>query len=590
MLQKILFCLFFSAYYSTIPSITSIVTQESLTPTTQKLTIQCTGQEQELLFADSVSFSLDTPDAIVTDWKATPAAVQKYTNLFKDTRSVYILPTTIQVIIEEKKPATRAYTLHMQYMTSVTQKPTEQLFTIPFVAHNAEPEATEKPITSTKNAPEISIKSILVQKIKDAIHAIFTYIHTWSTSITDHIKGTHSRTVQIFLIFLLGVLMSLTPCIYPMIPVTIGILQANSAHSFMRNFLIALSYTLGVATTFAFLGLLAATGGAQFGSLAGNPIFIIGIVLILGYLGLSMFGWYEMYIPRFLQPKNSTIKNGSPLSAFIFGAISGTIASPCLSPGLAFILSIVASLKSTALGLLLLFAFGIGSSLPLLIIGTFSSSLNVLPKAGTWMIEVKKLFGFMLFGMCFYYLQVIIPTPVLLGIISSFLALKGVWYIMQVRVHDSKRIKNFKNSMGFILIASSVVVLFYACRDWTCAPVHQATSVWRTDFAQAQTEAKAAHKNLLLDITADWCSVCKMLEKQVLNAPEVVHAFDTIIPVTINSTNPHSEPYATLKTQYAIVGVPTVLLIDGQTGELIKRWGSELLEMDIQEFVRELQV
>ena len=109
----------------------------------------------------------------------------------------------------------------------------------------------------------------------------------------------------------------------------------------------------------------------------------------MAYLALSMFGFYDMYVPNILQTKNNVNHKGSLFSAFVFGAISGSIASPCLSPGLALLLTIVATLGNNLLGFLLLFSFGIGLSIPLLIIGTFSSSINILPQAGMWMIEVK---------------------------------------------------------------------------------------------------------------------------------------------------------------------------------------------------------
>jgi len=588
MYKKLLFvsCIFVTHL---LPSLTCNTTHESINATTHKLTITCAPQAQELLFHDSLSVSLDNPHYDITEWKVLNTPISKYTTTFKDTRLVYADPTTIQVLVHEKSATKIPVQVRLQYVTTMTPTPAEYFFQLPVPALDTT--TVEKKTAGAQQKPvsEHSLKTLIFGKIKDTIHDLFTQVKAWSVQITNHIQGAHSLLLQIFLIFLLGVLMSLTPCIYPMIPVTIGILQASSATSFWRNFLIAFSYTIGVASTFSVLGLLAATGSAQFGQLAGSPIFIIIIVTILGYLGLSMFGWYTMYIPRFLQPKQKSIKQGSPFSAFIFGAISGTIASPCLSPGLAFVLTIVASLKNMLLGLLLLFAFGVGSSLPLLIIGTFSSSLNVLPKAGTWMVEVKKLFGFMLFGMCFYYLHVIIPLPVLLGIISSFLAIKGVWYFMQVKTHDSKRIKRYKNGMGFILIISSIVLVFHASKDWTCTSEHQTPSVWLTDYAYAQERAKTERKNILIDVTADWCSVCKLIEKKILNAPEVVAALDTVIPVTVNSTQTTSEPYASLKQKYTIVGVPTLLLIDGQTGELIKRWGSELAELDINEFIRQLQ-
>src|SRR5581483_1012022 len=168
----------------------------------------------------------------------------------------------------------------------------------------------------------------------------------------------------------------------------------------------ALAYTMGIATTFAIFGLLASCTGPLCGQLLMQPLFIIGLVILLAYLGFSMFGLYSIYIPKFFTISHKK-HNGSLFSSFIFGAASGTISSPCVSPGLALLLSIVATLGNKFLGFLYLFIFGVGLGLPLLIVGAFSSSLSLLPQAGTWMIEVKKFFSFIIFGMCFYYLSYI---------------------------------------------------------------------------------------------------------------------------------------------------------------------------------------
>jgi len=254
--------------------------------------------------------------------------------------------------------------------------------------------------------------------------------HTsWSDYVTALVSHTDSLLLRILLVLFLGILMSLTPCIYPMIPITMGILQSQGSRSIMRNFFLALAYTIGIATTFSLLGLIAVFTGQLFGSFLTHPLVIIPVVGLLGYLGFSMLGFYDMYTPKFLQLNHSNTKNGSLLSAFLFGAASGTVASPCLSPGLVLLLSIVATLGDKLLGFILLFSFGIGLSLPLLLIGTFSSSLALLPHAGTWMVEAKKLFGFMLLGMCFYFLKNIMSWSTLMWSISFFTIATGLFYL-----------------------------------------------------------------------------------------------------------------------------------------------------------------
>ena len=133
-----------------------------------------------------------------------------------------------------------------------------------------------------------------------------------------------------------------------MIPITIGILQASGSKSPFRNFLLALCYTLGISTTFALLGFVAALGSCIFGELQGSPFIVIPLSLLFLYLGLSMFDVVELYIPSFLKPKTS-VKGGSFLSAYLFGAVSGSMASPCLSPGLILILNHVSQTTTHSL-------------------------------------------------------------------------------------------------------------------------------------------------------------------------------------------------------------------------------------------------
>jgi len=239
-----------------------------------------------------------------------------------------------------------------------------------------------------------------------------------------------------------------------MIPITIGILQAQARKSMARNILTALLYTLGLATTFAILGLLAAFAGQRIGNLMVNPWVIGLVVVLLIYVAFSLFDVYELYIPRFLKT-NGKIYSGSLLSAFIFGMISGTVASPCISPGLILILTIVANLQNLILGFVLLFFFGFGLSLPLLLIGISSTTLAFLPQAGEWMVEIKHLFGFILFGMCLYFLNYILPWHILLWFIALFVFLAGIFYLYNAQKNHGL-VRGIKTSIGMVLIGSSV--------------------------------------------------------------------------------------------------------------------------------------
>lgn len=233
---------------------------------------------------------------------------------------------------------------------------------------------------------------------------------TFSATIEQAAQTETSHWKLFIIAFVAGILISFTPCVYPMIPITIGIMQGNASSTLLRNFGTASTYVAGISTVYAGLGYLAATSSIIFGQWTGNPWIIGFMVLFLLYFAFSMFGFYELYTPRFLQQRGEVSTRGSLLRIFIFGMVSGTVASPCLTPGLATLLTIAAKIGNPLIGFLMLFFFSIGMGMLLIIIGTFSGALSLLPRAGLWLEESKKLMGFLLLGMCVYFAQNILPA------------------------------------------------------------------------------------------------------------------------------------------------------------------------------------
>ena len=413
---------------------------------------------------------------------------------------------------------------------------------------------------------------------------------TWTCTLSHLVKQTSSIPIRLALVFLLGILLSLTPCIYPMIPITAGILHAQQGSSLIYNFLLSLAYTFGISTTFATFGLLASYTGPIYGKLLVHPLSIALLISFLIYLALSLFGFYDLYIPAFLQRTQKTNHAGSLLSSFLFGLISGSIASPCISPGLILLLSIVATLGNMMLGFLLLFFFGIGLSTPLLIVGTFSNSLNLLPKAGVWMEEIKKLFGIMLFGVCFYYLSNVLSLSHVYYLVAITSFLVGLYYLYTAAKVGTKRIQKFHNLFGSLLIASSVVEFSYTYQATNYEKTIQKKSPvnWYTDYKLALQQAQKEHTLLFIDFWADYCSICKTIDATLLSDPSVVETLHEIVPIKIDGTNDSAEPYKSLKEQFQIIGFPTFLLVEPTTQKILKYWNSDLYHTSREEFINEI--
>jgi thiol:disulfide interchange protein DsbD len=411
---------------------------------------------------------------------------------------------------------------------------------------------------------------------------------SWSETLSQLIESTKSLPLRLLLVFLLGVLLSFTPCIYPMIPITVGILHSQKASSLGANFMRASSYTLGLATTFALMGMVASYTGPIYGKLLVHPVSVLIIVSFLGYLALSMLGLYELHIPRFLQPKaQSSGGSGSLLSAFLFGTASGTIASPCVSPGLILLLSIVATLGSALLGFTLLFVFGIGLSTPLLLIGTFSSSLSLLPQAGMWMVEIKKMFGLLLFGVCFYYLANLVSWPVLMALAALFLLAIGIFYLAQPTHYLSPFWKKINIIIGFSLIIGAFLAGAESYQAYCAGITHD--DFWFTNYELALQQAKRENKKMFIDFWARYCSICKKINSTVLVDEKVKNALCNYVPVKIDGTDESTAEYQTVKNTFNIVGFPAFLIVDPHTQKIEMRWSSELYSMPREKFIEQLQ-
>lgn len=410
---------------------------------------------------------------------------------------------------------------------------------------------------------------------------------SWSEAISLLILNNDSLVIRLLLVLLLGLLMSLTPCIYPMIPITAGILQTQGSKSFARNIALSCAYTCGIALTFAFLGLLAAYTGQLFGSILANPWFIGAIVIFLGYLALSMMGIYEMYIPKYMQPRHQTVKQGSLISAFLFGAASGTFASPCLSPGLLLLLTLVTSLQNAFLGFLLLFTFGIGLSIPLLLVGSFSSSINLLPRAGMWMVEVKKLFGILMLIMCLYFLGYILSvTQVTLLTVFLFAAL-AFWFYTSVKPYDNRNIKAYKYVFAVASLCLTVVTLHSYYQQRTC-PIEIAEHVvWQTDLACALERAAQENKNIFIDIGAPFCSICKAIDKKLFTDESVICALQHFVLVKLDGSEDKNKAFT---QDHSVKGFPTVMITDPTGTTELRRWGSELYTTQPEDFIEQLKI
>lgn len=232
------------------------------------------------------------------------------------------------------------------------------------------------------------------------------------SAITDKLSG--SPVTALPLLFLAGVLTSLTPCIYPMIPITAAIVGGESASSGgasagvssrLRPLLLSLTYVLGLSLVYAGLGLFAGLTGTMFGRVSTNPWLYFAMANVLVLAALSMLDVIAVRLPAFLTQRAATAGTGGRFGgAFAMGAMSGLVAAPCSAPVMIAVLTWVTETKSAWLGFVYLFAFSLGMCTLLVVVGVSSGTVSRLPRAGMWMVRVKKVFGIVMLGVAEYYL------------------------------------------------------------------------------------------------------------------------------------------------------------------------------------------
>ncbi|MCB9492882.1 MAG: sulfite exporter TauE/SafE family protein [Epsilonproteobacteria bacterium] len=272
--------------------------------------------------------------------------------------------------------------------------------------------------------------------------------------LKEAIATDSSAWFILVLAFLAGVIISFTPCVYPMIPITIGILQSQAQNSVLRNFLAACSYVLGIALVYATLGYIAATTSIIFGQWLGNPWFIALVVAFFLYLAFSLFGFYDIYLPSFLTQRSQINAGKSLFHTFIFGMLAGTVASPCLTPALAVLLGFAAQ-QNPITGFLMLFAFSLGMGLLLVLAGTFASTMTLLPQAGVWMGDFKKAFGFIVLAVCVYFLDPLLDDQIITLLYAAVTASAGLYFLVMDRNKHW-----IKQGLGLLLAIAATALIW----------------------------------------------------------------------------------------------------------------------------------
>ncbi len=373
--------------------------------------------------------------------------------------------------------------------------------------------------------------------------------------------------------FVGGLLVSLTPCVYPMIAITVSVFGANQAKSRLQAAGLSSVFVLGIAVMFTALGVGAALSGAIFGRFLSNPFVVGGLAIVFLLMSASMFGAFELALPSGLTNRLATVGGIGFGGAFVLGLVSALVAAPCTGPVLTGILVWIATSHRVVLGTGVMFTFALGLGVPFFVVGTFAVSL---PKSGSWMLGVKWIFGVVLAVVALYFLRNVVgalqhvaqPTRAFGGTSISLLgaAMVLAWlYVAAERrgaVHP-ERSKAYKLVSIPLAIAGGFMLV-----SWIQLPAAQLE--WLTSEVDGAKLASAEHRPLIVDFGAEWCGACKELTSHTFADEKVRSEAGRFVAVRVDATDEDDPQVNAVKDKYRVVGLPTVVVMDSRGQEKVR--------------------